>query len=87
MTQKSLDVLVSLSVFMIDGEQSVVEALHMYSDKSHISLTASALDICAFHTTLETFFENCRRSHIRTERSITAYSQVKVYSEEGTSND
>lgn len=62
------DVSVAWRENKLDGEQSIVGALQINKDKSHILLIAGALDICLIPGTQLNSTERCRRPHISTGR-------------------
>lgn len=61
----------------LDGEQSVVACIQLFSDKSQASLSASAFKFYPLHINLLNYREAERRSHITDGRTVFAYLPVR----------
>lgn len=57
----------------MDGEKSCIGGLHIFSDKSKISLSGCSLVFYPLHVTYINFMEDVRRSHISSAKTVAAY--------------
>lgn len=61
----------------MDGEQPCVTCLQLYSQKSHMSLTAGAIIFYSIHLTCLSITKENRRQHISSGRTIVEYLPVR----------
>lgn len=60
----------------IDGFQSVVMCLQIFSDKSQTSLSAEAIQFYPLHVTLQNVKENARQKHALNDATVVAFLPV-----------